>query len=273
MAYALLRVFRPFWISLWFAALVLPALAQVAVPPLQARVTDLTGSLDAATRQDLESRLGALERAKGVQVAVLLLPTTRPEPIEAFALRVAETWKLGRQGVDDSLLLLVAKEDRAMRLEVGYGLEGAVPDAVAKRIISEIITPRFKEGDYAGGVSAGVAALERIIHGEPLPEPQARTALPVTEDFLSLAAMFVFVVGGILRALFGALFGALIAGSVAFLGAWFLLGSLGLAIGVGAVVFVLTLVGVSSMLGGGGGGGGYRGGGGGFGGGGASGRW
>lgn len=252
------------------------AWAQIAVPPLQSRVTDLTGSLDEATRASLENRLRELEQAKGSQLAVLLVPTTQPESIEQFGLRVAETWKLGRKGVDDGVLLLVAKDDRALRIEVGYGLEGAIPDAVAKRVIEEIIVPRFREGDFSGGVEAGARALARLIEGEALPPARGADGGVSGEDVLSLAMMFIFVVGGILRAVFGALIGAAVAGGVAFLGAWWLLGSLGVGAVVGLLVFVLTLIGIANILGAGGGGGrsgGFGGGGGGFGGGGASGRW
>ena len=267
------------WMLALLLALVLapmrgPAWAQVDVPPLKARVTDLTGTLDAAARQALENRLGALEQAKGSQLAVLLVPTTQPETIEQYSLRVAETWRLGRKGVDDGVLLLVAKNDRSVRIEVGYGLEGAISDAVAKRVIEDIMVPRFRAGEFAAGIDQGVAALSGVIRGEPLPEPQAGWSLARLEEAGSLAMVFVFVVGGILRALFGALIGATVAGVVAFFGAWWLLGSLAVALGAGFIVFVLTLIGISNLAGGGGGGGGgFGGGGGGFGGGGASGRW
>jgi len=188
------------------------AWAQVAVPPLQSRVTDLTGSLDEATRASLENRLRELEQAKGSQIAVLLVPTTQPESIEQFGLGVAETWKLGRKGVDDGVLLLVAKDDRALRIEVGYGLEGAIPDAVAQRVIEESIVPRFREGDFSGGVEAGAQALIRLVEGEALPPAPGADAGVSGDDALSLAMMFIFVVGGILRALFGALIGAAVAG-------------------------------------------------------------
>ena len=255
--------------------------AQVPVPALKSRVTDLTGTLDGAARQSMEMRLAALEQAKGAQLAVLLVPTTQPESIEQYSLRVAESWKLGRKGVDDGVLLLVAKNDRTLRIEVGYGLEGAIPDAVAKRVIAETIAPRFKQGDFAGGLKAGVEALSRLIQGEPLPEPKkdfSWLASASLEDILGVAALFVFVVGGLLRAIFGALLGALAAGAVAFLGGWLFLGSWIVGLVAGFIVFVLTLVGVSSLSGGGGSsgggfGGGFGGGGGGFGGGGASGSW
>lgn len=274
-------------LALWLAFAGLPAWSEeVAVPPLQARVTDLTGTLDAAARHALETKLAALEQARGSQIAVLLVPGTRPESVEQYALRVAEAWKLGRAGVDDGVLLLVAKEERALRIEVGYGLEGAIPDAVAKRVIEEIIVPRFRVDDYAGGLEAGVTALIGLIEGEPLPEPRRRGGEvgggDMLGDTLLVIMMFVFVAGNLLRALFGALIGALVAATVAFLGAWWLLGTVVSGVVVGAVVFVLTLLGVARFGGGGGAGGrsgsggrggGFSGGGGGFGGGGASGRW
>src|SRR3990172_8613367 len=147
------------------------AQAEVAVPPLTQRVTDLTSTLDAQQIQTLASRLAEFEANKGAQLAVLIVPTTQPESIEQFGIRVVEAWKLGRKGVDDGALLLVAKDDRTLRIEVGYGLEGVIPDAIAKRIVSEIIVPRFREGDFAGGIRAGVEQMIRLVDGEPLPPP------------------------------------------------------------------------------------------------------
>ena len=147
------------------------AVAEVPVPALEARVTDLTGTLTAEQRGALEESLRAFEALKGAQLAVLLVPTTAPETIEQYAIRVAEAWKLGRKGVDDGLLLLVATDDRRMRIEVGYGLEGAVPDAIAKRVIAETITPYFRQGDIPGGIEAGMQQLMRVVDGEPLPPP------------------------------------------------------------------------------------------------------
>lgn len=271
---------RSAWVGifLWLATML--AWAEVPVPPLSSRVTDLTATLDAAAKQSLEARLTALEQARGVQMAVLLVASTQPESIEQYALRVAESWKLGRKGVDDGVLLLLAKEDRTLRIEVGYGLEGAIPDALAKRIIAEVMVPRLQAGDFAGGVHAGVDALIKLIEGESLPEPESPSAeVGALEAVIPMVMMFIAVVGGILRLLFGRLAGASIASTVAFIGAWMLLGSLFMAVIVAVVTFVFTLMGVSAgSLGGGGGrsgggGGGFSGGGGGFGGGGASGRW
>ena len=133
----------------------LTAKSQIPVPPV-ARVVDQTGTLSAEQKASLERLLEAFEKRKGSQIAVVMVKSTTPEAIEQYALRVAEQWKLGRKGVDDGALLAIAKDDRAMRIEVGYGLEGALNDATAKRIIAEVITPRFREGDFFGGISAGV---------------------------------------------------------------------------------------------------------------------
>ncbi len=153
-----------------------PLHAEVSVPPLKTRVTDLTGTLKADQREALEAKLASFENRKGSQVAVLMVPTTQPEAIEQYSIRVAEQWKLGRKGVDDGILLLIAKNDRKMRLEVGRGLEGAIPDAIAKRIVSDVIAPRFKEEDFYGGIIAGVDRILRTIEGEPLPPPKVRQA-------------------------------------------------------------------------------------------------
>jgi uncharacterized protein len=258
------------------------ALAEVAVPQLQARVTDLTATLTQAERAALEQRLAAFEAAKGSQIAVLIVPSTRPEGIEQYAIRVVESWRLGRKGVDDGVLLLVAKDDRVVRIEVGYGLEGVIPDAVAKRIIEERIVPRLHTGDFYGGLVAGVEAIIDRVSGEPLPPParQASSGAGFFEQVLPVAMMFVFVAGGLLRALLGRLLGAGVASAVAFFGAWLLLGSLLAALIIALIAFVITLAGVNlgggyggGRWGGGLGGGGFSGGGGGFGGGGASGRW
>ncbi len=143
--------------------------ADVAVPPLAARVTDLTGTLSGEAVNRIEGKLANLEAKKGSQIAVLIVPTTQPEEIEQFSIRVEDAWKLGRKGVDDGAYLIVAKGDRRVRIEVGYGLEGALPDATANRIIDEIITPRFKSGDFDGGIEAGVDQMIAVVNGEQLP--------------------------------------------------------------------------------------------------------
>ena len=148
-------------------------MAEVAVPALKSRVTDLTGTLAANETAQLEQRLAAFEARKGSQIAVLIVPTTQPETIEQYSIRVAEAWKLGRKGIDDGALLLIAKQDRTVRIEVGYGLEGVLPDALAKRIVDEVIVPEFKQGNFAGGIDAGIEQMMSVVEGEPLP-PQAR---------------------------------------------------------------------------------------------------
>ena len=260
--------------------------AEMAVPPLKARVTDLTGTLSPSQRDTLERELQAFESRKGSQIAVLIVPTTQPEAIEQFSIHVAEAWKLGRKGVDDGVLLLVAKEDHELRIEVGYGLEGVIPDAVAKRVVSEIIIPYFKQGDFYGGIHAGVARLIRLIDGEPLPSPQARdNSWAGIQNLLPFAFVAAIIGGGLLRALFGRLIGAGVASGIVGVVAWILLSSLGVALLAALIVFVFVLMagvrigptgygGLGGGLGGGGfGGGGFSGGGGGFGGGGASGSW
>jgi uncharacterized protein len=278
------------------------ALAQVAVPQLAARVTDLTGTLTPQQRAALEERLAAFEARKGSQIAVLMVPTTQPEAIEQFSIRAAEAWKIGRKGVDDGALLVVALKDRTLRIEVGYGLEGVLPDARAKRIVEEYIVPRFKAGDFFGGIDAGVTRMMSVIEGEALPPPRAAPgAAPGgggsfgLYELLFIGFMLVFVVGGVLRAMFGRFFGSSLIGGIAGFAGWLLLGSLLAGIGVGLVALVLSLMngagrgrrggfypagwggGTGGWGGGGswggGGGGSWGGGGGGFGGGGASGRW
>lgn len=258
------------------------AQAEVALPPLTQRVTDLTGTLDVQQIRTLESRLAAFEQSKGAQLAVLIVPTTQPETIEQFGIRVADAWKLGRKGVDDGALLLIAKDDRALRIEVGYGLEGALNDATANRIIDEIIVPRFKRGDFYAGIEAGLAAMMRVVEGEPLPPPRrgAASGKYDIESLLFIAFALVVGVGGMLRALLGRFPAALLMGAALAALAWFTIAQLFIALLAGVLAFVFVLlgggrgfIGYGGFGGGYGGGGGFGGGGGGFGGGGASGRW
>ena len=162
------------WAGFFRLTALAPALANVAVPPLVGRVVDQTGTLSSGDVATLNQTLRSFEARKGSQIAVLIVPTTDGEAIEQFSLRVAETWKIGRKKIDDGALIVVAKNDRHLRIEVGYGLEGALTDVTSKRIIDEIITPKFKTGDFAGGISAGVDRIIRVIDGEKLPgvEPQ-----------------------------------------------------------------------------------------------------
>jgi uncharacterized protein len=263
-----------------------------AVPALTARITDRSGTLDAGQRAALEAKLAAFERDKGSQIAVLIVPTVQPESVEQYALRVVEAWQLGRRGVDDGALLLVATTDRKLRIEVGYGLEGALNDATAKRIISERIGPRFRQGDFYGGIDAGVDAMIQVIAGEALPAPKADTnrRADIDDSFETLlfaGFVLVFVVGGVLRAIFGRFLAAGMVAVAAGVIASLLISSLAVAVILGLVAGIVSLF--LGMLGaagwssggsrgggfGGGGrrGGGFSGGGGGFGGGGASGGW
>jgi len=199
----------------------------VAVPALKARVTDLTQTLSADSVQALEAKLAAFETAKGSQLAVLIVPTTQPETIEQYGIRVVDAWKLGRKGSDDGLLLLVAKDDRTVRIEVGYGLEGVIPDVVAKRVIEEVITPRFKIGDFSGGIDAGLDRLMALVNGEALPPPPTNNRMSQGMDgglLFALLLPVIFVVQ-ILRALLGPLGAAVVAAGLGFLGGWFLGGS------------------------------------------------
>ena len=186
----------------------------VAVPPLSARVTDLSGTLSGAQQAQLEQQLAAFEQARGSQIAILIVPTTQPEAIEQYSIRVAEAWKIGRRKHDDGVLIVVAKNDRKMRIEVGYGLEGAIPDALAKRIIGETLAPKFKAGDFAGGLSAAVTQMQKLIEGESLPaasaadRPQGGVEGNI-EQLLVLGLTLSVVGGSILRASVGRGFGSM----------------------------------------------------------------
>ncbi len=262
--------------------------ADAPIPPLSGRVVDLTGTLSAGQKRELEASLEAFEKRKGSQIAVLITGTTFPEPIESFAMRVAEAWKIGRKRVDDGIVVVIAKSDRAMRIEVGYGLEGALPDAIAKRLIEEEFVPKFREGEFYDGLRAGLDRLMRVIDGEPLPAPKqeaGRGSQPRSiEAYLVLFMAIVIAVGGLLRTLLGRLPAATMVGVGTGLLAWLIVAPVVVAVLVGIVGFIFTLAGgghrggwgggMGGGFGGGGfGGGGFSGGGGGFGGGGASGRW
>ncbi len=246
----------------------------VAVPALKARVTDLTQTLTDGQRSALEQKLSAFETQKGSQIAVLIVPTTQPEEIEQYSIRVVDAWKLGRAKVDDGALLIVAKNDRRMRIEVGRGLEGAMPDAIAKRIIAETITPYFRQGDFAGGIDAGVDQMISVVNGEALPPPPSREQHRAGEGDSRLGALLVpfFILWGlghILKRAFGAFPASGLVGVGTGVVALLILGSLGLAAFVGIVAMFMSLVMYSGAVGGlpmgyGGGGSGYGGGGGGF---------
>lgn len=285
------------WVSIGAVA---PVLAQQAVPALTSHVVDTAGTLTHAQREALEARLTAFEQARGSQVVLLLVPSTQPEDIASYANRVANNWKIGRKEIGDGLLVIVSVQDRKLRIEVAKTLEGAIPDLAAKRIIDEAITPRFKQGDYAGGLDAGVTRLMALIAGEALPEPvKANGGSSAEFDWMQLG-IFMFiavpVVGAVTKGIFGNRLGAVVTGGVAGAIAFVLTTSLLIAAlaGLAALVFALLQhtagkrghgwqsgagnAGWGHGSGGFGGGGGFRGGfgsggGGDFGGGGASGDW
>jgi len=274
------------------------------VPPLAGRVVDQTGTLNAAQMQALEGRLAAVERERGSQIVVLMVPTTQPEDIAAYAQRVADSWKIGRRQVGDGVVIVVAKGDRRVRIEVAKALEGAIPDLAASRIINDSVMPAFKAGDFAGGLTAAVDRIAARIGAEGLPEPDAKrpAAARATDGFdWHDMAIFLFVgapiVGAVLTGVLGRKLGAALTGGVVGGVAWWLTASL--LAGAGAALLALLLVGVVGIgsrpgttlggrrggppfwgggggggFGGGSGGGGFSSGGGGdFGGGGASGSW
>jgi len=272
------------------------------IPPLTAHVTDLTQTLSAQEKQALEAKLDDWEARTTNQLAVLLVPTTQPEPIEAYAIRVAEKWQIGRKGKDNGALFLVAKDDKKMRIEVGYGLEGVLTDATSRRIIAESVAPLFREGKFAAGIDAGVdRIISTVAEGKPLP-PRVASNVNVKPsgrhfDFgtmLLILFIIVPIVGSVLRSIFGRLLGSTVGAGIVGTAAWFVAGSLLIA-GIAAIVGFLVMIfagaastmagrrggvflpgGFGGGFGGGGGiggGGGWSGGGGTFGGGGASGGW
>ena len=267
---------------------VFTASADVAVPPLQARVTDLTGTLSRAQTAELEQQLAAFEAKKGAQIAVLMVPTVQPETIEQYAVRAFEQWKLGRKKVDDGVLLVIAKDDRKLRIEVGYGLEGALTDATAKRIISDDIVPQFQRGDFSAGVAAGVSRIIKVVDGEALPAVAPRSGpkgLSFNPEWLIAGFVLFSVINRGLRAVLGRLGAAAAMALVAGFIIWLVISSVIGASIAGVVAFVISLLGgwrgsFGGGYGGSGGGGSWSSGGGGFGGGGgrsggggASGGW
>jgi uncharacterized protein len=267
------------------------AFALQAIPPLTSPVTDLTQTLSNQEQLALASKLSAFAKEKGSQIAVLIVPTTQPEDISQYSIRVAEAWKIGREKQDDGVIIVVAKDDRKMRVEVGYGLEGAIPDLVAKRIITEIMSPHFKQGDFYGGLNAASDTLEHLILGENLPAPTKANDLGSgIMDMLPMILFGAIITGMILRSIFGTFFGSALNGGLVAALVW-VFGAAIIAIVLAAIAgFIFTLVmggrGINGYghypggYGGGGLGNGgfggrdiFTGGGGGFGGGGASGDW
>jgi uncharacterized protein len=232
-------------ILLLVLAFVLPAFADVAVPQLSGRVVDQTGTLSSGDIAALSQKLRDFEMRKGSQVAVLIVPTTQPETIEQFSIRVAEAWKLGRKKVDDGAILVVAKNDRHLRIEVGYGLEGALTDVTSRRIIDEIITPKFRTGDFSGGISDGVDRMIRVIDGEPLPVPSPTVNFGNLDDIAPLFIVTLFAsigVGGFFRAMLGRLLGSLATGGIIAALSWLILGSFAIALALGALGFVIGFI-------------------------------
>jgi uncharacterized protein len=294
------------WLTAWMllmAAACVQAQDVQAVPALSARVIDQTGTIDAAQRQALEDRLAAYEQSSGPQIAVLMIATTAPEDIAAYAQRVADQWKIGRRAVGDGLLIVVAKSDRKMRIEVAKALEGAVPDLAARQIIDTAMKPAFQAGDYAGGLQAAIERLQARIAGEglPAPAPTAGRSDPGfgLQDLGLLFFIGVPVAGMLLTAMLGRKLGSMATAGAAGAAGWAFGGGLVMA-GVAAVaaLVMVGLFGIGSArrssrgtprggmvvppiiwggsgggFGGGGGGGFSSGGGGDFGGGGASGDW
>ncbi len=218
----------------------------LAIPPL-ARVSDFTGTLSATGKQALEDKLAAFETAHGSQIAIVMVASTQPEPISDYAQRIGDAWKIGRAGIGDGLLIVVAKDDRKVWIAVAKALEGAIPDVAAKRVIREAIAPRFKNNDFAGGLSAGLDAIFKLIEGEGLPAPigVSERNIDAGEGTLALLVPFVMVglvVGAVLRRLVGRP-GALLAGGGAGAVAGWMLSSLALGVVAGLAVLVLSLVG------------------------------
>lgn len=285
-----------------FAAFAATPSDPIPVPKLTGRVVDLTGTLTAPERDAIEAKLRGFETAKGSQIAILLVPSIGSETIEEFAGRVTDEWQLGRKGVDDGVLFTVAKQERKMRIQTGRGVQGTLTDALSKRIIADIVAPRFRSGDFAGGIEAGADAIMKAIEGEslPLPSPTAERKVDSVSsysNFFILGLFFVPIVGMFLRGILGRFGGASLTSGITGVAAWFILGSLAVGFIAALVAFLFTLFSGSGIgrgvtrggwgggyvpggFGGGGagggfggGGGGFSGGGGGFDGGGASGGW
>jgi uncharacterized protein len=298
-----LRGAAAFVLSLLLAAAALAATPTepIAVPKLTARVIDQTGALTAAERDSLEAKLRAFEQARGSQIAVLMVPSIGPEVIEDFATRVTDEWKLGRAGVDDGVLFVIAQQERKLRIQTGRGVQGTLTDALSKRIVADLVAPRFRTGDFAGGVDAGVDAIIKAIEGEQLPLPEVKKSAHKVDvvssygTYLVLGLFLIPIVAMVARSLLGRGVGAVATSGIAGAAAWVILGSIVFGMVAALIAFLFTLFsgsgitrgarqggwgggyipsgGGSSGGGGGFGGGGFSGGGGGFDGGGASGDW
>lgn len=283
------KVAKPFFIIMLLLCWSFIAQALVAVPPI-GRVVDQTNTLTPAQISQLSTKLQQFETQKGSQIAVLIVNSTDPETIEQYGLRVAEKWQLGRKKIDDGALLLIAMKDRTMRIEVGYGLEGVLNDAICKRIISEIITPYFKAGEYSEGINKGVEQIIKSVQGEPLPahkHTSAQNTDPFNIAFFTI--FFALFASGFLKANYPKVKSqqlpiASVISLIACGAVYVVSFSIVLSIIMGLLAFVASLFGINTSgrggwggFGGGGGGSGnggsFGGGGGSFGGGGSSGRW
>ena len=287
----LARIWRTLIAIVFAVAIGTGAWAQsvLPVPALTARVIDQTGTLDAAQKKALEAKLASLEKTKGSQVVVLMVPTTAPEDIASYTQRVGDTWKIGRKDVGDGVLLVVAKDDRKMRIAPAKTLEGAVPDVLAARIIDETMKPLFRAGDFAGGINAAVDQLTGLINGEALPAPQWENSSSGNgeasgntnnasdtgmgwQDLAIFLFFAVFIGGAIVRSVLGNKLGAVVMGGGAGIAAFVVTSSIAIAAVAGILALVVTLFGAATgaMLpttrrggggwSGGGGGGGWSGG-------------
>ncbi|HEY0268431.1 MAG TPA: YgcG family protein [Methyloradius sp.] len=257
----------------FFPAITLHAENQ-PVPELQRHVNDLAGLLRPDQQEALENKLTIFEQKKGSQVVVLIIPTTEPETISEYTVRVFDAWKLGRKKVDDGVLITLALNDKDMRIDVGYGLEGAIPDAIAKRIIEDVMLPKFKQGDFYGGLIDGTNQVISRIDGEPLPLPNTAKVAGNDQGYWPLLLIGAVVSGLFLRSMLGTFFGSLVNGGLIGLLVFFFGATLAAAMSLGFMAFFFTLSAGSRFGGyGGGGPGGFGSGGGTFGGGGASGKW
>jgi uncharacterized protein len=280
----------------------------VAIPALSARVTDRTNTLSASERQALETKLADWEAKTGNQLVVLIVPTTKPEPIESYSIRVAEAWKIGRKGQDNGAIFVVAKDDHRMRIEVGYGLEGVLTDVTSHRILDETVAPLFKQNRFAEGIDAGVDRIIAVVgSGQPLPAPAKSPSRGTPGHGFDFGQLLIFlfvavpIIGSVLSRIFGRVLGSGVGGGVLGAAAWLLAGSVAIGVGVGILVLLFLLLftagaglippggmrsgsrhggvwfpgggGFGGGGFGGGGGGGFSGGGGSFGGGGSSGSW
>lgn len=284
----ILNRLKLFWFALlsFLFLLTISTGAQTALPSVGAHVTDLTNTLTADQKNYLEKQLSEFEKIKGSQVIVVIIPTTGDEAIEQYSIRLADALKVGRKGIDDGAILLIAKDDHAVRIEVGYGLEGVLTDYTCKKIIESYITPSFREDDYYGGIHTGVDAIVGLIQGEQLPPPKVSKKPNAS---ISGILPILFIVGFFLRTFFGRIPGGLLTGGVVFFVAWIALGAVSVALLFSIISFVFVVASGNTVgrnyrggggFGMGGGGfsgsnssGGFSGGGGSFGGGGASGRW